>query len=74
MLGMENARAMFLNDDEKINFEKCLTENFLVKYGDNYFGKRDLLYIDLIGTKDVAGSGRKLPHIPTLWYLKFKHY
>ncbi len=38
--------------EEKINFEKCLTENFLLKYGDDYFGKRDVLFIDLLGTRD----------------------
>lgn len=27
-----------LTNDEKINFEKCLTQNYLVKHGDDYFG------------------------------------
>jgi hypothetical protein len=36
-----------------MNFEKCLTENFLVKNGYDYFGKRDLIYLDLYGTDDV---------------------
>ena len=34
--------------------EKCLTENFIVKHGLNYFGKRDLIYIDMRGDQDVA--------------------
>lgn len=66
MLGLQQSKALFLSDGEKINFEKCITENFLIKYGDNYFGKRDLLYIDLVGAKEVATSGKKMPHIPTL--------
>lgn len=36
-----------------MNFEKCMTENFLIKHGNDYFGKRDLIYIDMFGTDDV---------------------
>ncbi len=43
-----------LKYEERVNFEKCLTENFLVKYGYDYFGKRDLIYVDLYGSDDVA--------------------
>ncbi len=43
-----------LQYEERVNFEKCLTENFLVKHGYDYFGKRDLIYIDLYGKNDVA--------------------
>jgi hypothetical protein len=39
-----------LKFEERVNFEKCLTENYLVKYGYDYFGKRDLIYIDLYGS------------------------
>lgn len=42
-----------LGIEEKQNFEKCIVENYLVKFGDDYFGKRDLLYIDLWGDQDV---------------------
>ncbi len=38
---------------DKVNFEKCLNENFLMKEGMDYFGKRDFLFIDLFGTKDA---------------------
>ena len=37
----------------KIKVEKCLTEEYLMKHGWDYFGKRDLIYIDMWGTKDV---------------------
>ena len=37
-----------------MNFEKCLTQNYLMKFGYDYFGKRDLIYLDLYGTEDVA--------------------
>lgn len=39
--------------EEKVNFEKCLTENYLVKHGYDYFGKRDLIFIDMYGSADV---------------------
>ena len=42
-----------LEYEERVNFEKCLTENYLVKKGMDYFGKRDLIYIDMYGTSDV---------------------
>jgi hypothetical protein len=36
-----------------VSFERCLTENYLLKYGQDYFGKRDLIYLDLYGSDDV---------------------
>ena len=42
-----------LKADQKLGFERCLAENYLLKYGKDYFGKRDLIYIDLYGTKDI---------------------
>eukprot|EP00347_Sterkiella_histriomuscorum_P008446 403345064 len=45
--------ARQLTADEKINFEKCLTKNYLVKYGDDYFGKRDLIHLDLYSHADI---------------------
>lgn len=42
-----------LKNDEKINFEKCLTQNYLLKYGDDYFGKRDLIHLDLYAPSDI---------------------
>ena len=42
-----------LGYDERVNFEKCLTENYLMKHGMDYFGKRDMIYLDMYGTSDV---------------------
>jgi len=42
-----------LEYEERVNFEKCLTENYLMKKGMDYFGKRDLIYLDMYGTNDV---------------------
>ena len=45
--------ARKLTSDEKINFEKCLVQNYLAKHGDDYFGKRDLIHLDLYGPSDI---------------------
>ena len=42
-----------LKPEDRVNIEKCLTENYLLKKGMDYFGKRDLIYIDLYGSDDV---------------------
>ena len=39
--------------EERVNFERCLTKNFLLEYGMDYFGKRELIFLDLHGTADV---------------------
>lgn len=36
-----------------MDMEKCLTQNYLLKYGLDYFGKRDLIYVDMQGDKDI---------------------
>jgi hypothetical protein len=43
-----------LKAEERVSFERCLVENYLVKHGNDYFGKRDLIYLDLYGTEDIA--------------------
>lgn len=53
MLEITSTTERSLQYEERMNFEKCLTENFLVKHGYDYFGKRDLIYIDLYGPQDV---------------------
>jgi len=40
--------------DDRLKMERCLTSNYLLKFGLDYFGKRDLIYIDMQGDKDVA--------------------
>ena len=42
-----------LDEDQRMQFEKCLTQDYLLKHGLNYFGERDFLYIDMIGSKDL---------------------
>ena len=49
-----NARIdLDLKYEERVNFEKCLTENYLLKKGMDYFGKRDLIYLDMRGQDEI---------------------
>ena len=43
-----------LKFEERMNFERCLTENYLLKYGMDYFGKKDLIFLDLYGSNDIT--------------------
>jgi len=51
MQTVHNDRNM--DADQRMTMERCLTSNFLLKFGMDYFGKRDLLYIDMRGDEDV---------------------
>ena len=53
LLEIDARKDHFLGQEEKMNFERCLTEHFLMKKGMDYFGKRDFIYIDMIGTNDA---------------------
>jgi hypothetical protein len=37
-----------------MEMEKCLVSNYLIPKGMNYFGNRDLIYIDMQGDKDIG--------------------
>ena len=52
-LGITACLDLDLRYEERVNFEKCLTENYLMKRGMDYFGKRDLIYVDLLGPGEV---------------------
>ena len=43
-----------MGPEQRLLIEKCLTQNYLFKYGMDYFGKRDLIYIDMEGDIDVS--------------------
>ena len=36
-----------MQPEHRMTMERCLTENYLLKRGMDYFGKRDLIYIDM---------------------------
>lgn len=53
-----------LDAEGRFKMERCLTQNFLLKFGMDVFGKRDLLYIDMKGDQDVAGlTNKELIHV-----------
>jgi hypothetical protein len=48
---------------ERMQMERCLVQNYLLKFGMDYFGKRDLIYIDMQGDRD-AGRQNTKEYIP----------
>jgi hypothetical protein len=36
-----------MDAEQRLSIEQCLTKNYLIAKGSDYFGKRDLLYIDM---------------------------
>jgi hypothetical protein len=53
LLDIKDITDRKLKYEDRMNVERCLVDNYLLKYGNDYFGKRDLLYIDMYGTGDV---------------------
>lgn len=43
-----------MKTDQRMVMERCLTQNFLLKFGMDVFGKRDLLFVDMRGSADIA--------------------
>jgi hypothetical protein len=43
-----------MGSEQRMEMEKCLVQNYLIPKGMNYFGNRDLIYIDMQGDKDVG--------------------
>ena len=43
-----------MDAEKRMTMERCLTQNFLLRFGMDVFGKRDLLYVDMRGDQDVA--------------------
>ena len=52
-LGMNYVRQVDLSDKEKIIMEQCLVRNFLIPKGLNYFGDRQIIYLDMMDNDDV---------------------
>ena len=44
--------------ENRMAMERCLTKNFLLKFGMNFFGKRDLIYIDMKDSNDVERADK----------------
>ena len=55
--GIKNKSDNKMNAAMRMTMEKCLVENYLMKHGNDYFGKRDFIYIDMLGTEDLNNEG-----------------
>ena len=44
-----------MGPQHRLVMEECLVKNYLLTKGMDYFGKRDLIYIDMRGQEDVEG-------------------
>ena len=55
---MDNSDCTMLKK-ERMAIEQCLTKNFLVAKGMDYFGKKDLIYIDMLATSDIQDLNTK---------------
>jgi len=49
-----------MSGDDRMAMERCLVQNFLLKKGMDYFGKKDFIFIDMQGDKDVARLATKV--------------
>jgi hypothetical protein len=52
-VGIKGVTDLTLSAEDRMGFEKCIVNDFLLKKGMNYFGNRDVFYIDMYGMKDV---------------------
>ena len=64
--GLEEFRSdRKMSQDQRMAMERCLTKNYLLAKGLDYFGKRDFIYIDMQGTDNVEqlmGPSHLLKH------------
>ena len=51
--GVNTINANLLTDEDKVQFERCLIQNYLIPYGMDYFGKRQLIYLDMYDSRNV---------------------
>lgn len=40
-------------DEARMKMEKCLIQQYLIPKGMDYFGKRDFIFLDMIGQDDM---------------------
>lgn len=53
--------------EQRMNMERCLTRHFIMRAGENYFGRGDLIYVDMKGDQDVGLRGTWDRFGPDLW-------
>lgn len=42
-----------LDAEQRMSMERCIVQNYLIPFGNNYFGKRDFIYLDTYGDNEV---------------------
>ena len=42
-----------MDPEARMSMEQCLTKNYLIAKGMDYFGKRDLIYLDMRGQDEI---------------------
>ena len=54
-----HASDYMMGKADRMVMEQCLTKNYLIAKGMDYFGKKDLIYLDMMGTSDVEALRTK---------------
>jgi hypothetical protein len=44
---------LYLPDEDRMKMERCLIQQYLIPKGMDYFGKRDFIFLDMIGQDDI---------------------
>lgn len=57
-----------MDANNRLMLEKCLVQNYLLKQGMDYFGKRDLIYIDMMGDEDIKKYGKIYDYVENPLY------
>ena len=57
-----------MDANNRLLLEKCLVQNYLLKQGMDYFGKRDLIYIDMMGDQDIKKYGKIYDYVENPLY------
>ena len=51
--GITQSNDQKMDPEARMTMEKCLTKNYLLAKGMDYFGKRDLIYLDMRGQDEI---------------------
>ena len=51
--GLTQSHDKEMGAPERMLMETCLTKNYLIAKGMNYFGQRDLIYLDMRGQDEI---------------------
>ena len=46
-----------MKHEQRMAMERCLVQNYLLKHGMDYFGKRDFIYLDMQSQEEFEAEG-----------------